>query len=890
MRVYLYLVSLVLCVMISSPVGAWQNNTYQTIDASGHMSASSYQADGKLLKVTDGTGKSTVVGTRVPSISRTITEPTEHINLALSGTIIHVPADHPTIQAAINAANNGDTVLVSDGTYRENISFSGKAITVTSVNGPATTIIDGGAVNSVVTFSTGEGSGSVLSGFTIQNGGPNFSGPNFGDGGGIFISSASPSITGNVITNNKGCEGIGIYSQFGSPLIQGNTISNNAQSGCTGGIGGGGIAIDGSSAPQIIGNAIFNNSLLQGADGAGISLFAAGAPVIRNNIIHDNSTGSGGGGLAMANDASPQIVDNLFFNNKAAQGGGIYWVIPTSSPGMVLLNNTMVANSSGSGSAIFDGGFDTNMALQNNLIIGATGQAAYFCNQLNGSTTPATFANNDVFSNGAAAFSGNCTVATGSNGNISSDPLFVTGALNNFRLQPSSPAIDAGNNNARIPLPATDLDGDPRIFNNTVDIGAFEFQTTTTSYSATSLTFAPIPVGTTSALQTVTISNTGSIALQIVPLSLSGDFSETDNCSSSTGIAAGQGCTVTVSFTPSAVGVRTGQVTIISNDAAGSTVIHFSGTGGVPAVTLSSISLAFGNQPVNTTSSPQSVTLTNSGSGPLTITSIAASGNFSQTNSCGAQVAPGANCTITVTFTPSAIGASSGAITISDNAAGSPQMISLTGTGTAAIAVLSATSLSFGDQPVSTAGAAQNVTLTNNGNAVLTISGITIAGANSADFSQINNCGSSLAPAGSCSISVVFTPSGSGSRSAILAITDNAAGSPQTVALSGTGTDFSITASPSSLSIQRKSSKSSTITLTPVSGFNQTVGLSCSGTPANTTCSVSPTAVTLNGTSASTAQLTVTTTGKTPFGTFNVVISGTSGVLTHTTTVKVTVP
>lgn len=693
MRMQSALIFIALLFLISTlPANAGQANAYQTVDSSGAISVSTYDANGKLIKTTDATGKSTVSGKNAASTPAAPTRPTSQVAAAPStpGATIHVPADQPTIQAAINAANNGDTVLVSDGTYHENINFSGKAITVTTVNGPATTTIDGSGVNSVVTFNTNEGSGSVLSGFTIQNGGPNLNGANFGDGGGIF-NSASPTITNNVITNNKACAGVGIYSSFASPLIQGNIISNNSQSGCTGGIGGGGIAIDGSSAPQIIGNVISNNSMLEsGVGGGGISLFAAGAPVIQNNVITGNNSGSfTGGGITLANDSSPQIVDNLFIHNTAGQGGAIGWTIPTSSPGMLLLNNTMAANSSSSGSAIFDGGFDTNMAIQNNLIIGTAGQSAYFCNQLNGTTTPAVFVNNDVFSSGAAAISGNCTITTGSNGNISSDPLFIDPALDNFRLQPGSPAVDAGNNNARITLSATDLDGNPRIFNNTVDIGAFEFQTTTTAYSSTSLTFAPIPVGTTSTAQGIVISNTGSIALQIVPLSLSGDFSETDSCATSHGIAPGQSCTITVTFTPTVAAVRTAQITVISNDAAGMTTIHLVGTGGVPTVSLSSTSLAFGNQPVNTSSSAQTVALTNTGTGPLTIGSIVASGDFSQTNNCGIQIAAGANCTISVTFTPVAIGTRTAAITITDNASDSPQTVTLNGTGTGAIASLS---------------------------------------------------------------------------------------------------------------------------------------------------------------------------------------------------------
>jgi len=162
-------------------------------------------------------------------------------SLALASTI-RVPQDQPTIQDGINAANTGDTVLVAPGSYFENINFNGKAIAVVSASGPKVTIIDGGKVNSVVTFSSGETTASVLRGFTIQNGDAT---TGVGEGGGIAVEGSSPTIIGNTITNNHACEGDGIGVGFGSPIIQGNLISKNSDS--CGGIGGAGIGIRGAS-------------------------------------------------------------------------------------------------------------------------------------------------------------------------------------------------------------------------------------------------------------------------------------------------------------------------------------------------------------------------------------------------------------------------------------------------------------------------------------------------------------------------------------------------------------------------------------------------------------------------------------------------------------------
>ncbi|MGO8790035.1 MAG: choice-of-anchor D domain-containing protein, partial [Terriglobia bacterium] len=191
------------------------------------------------------------------------------------------------------------------------------------------------------------------------------------------------------------------------------------------------------------------------------------------------------------------------------------------------------------------------------------------------------------------------------------------------------------------------------------------------------------------------------------------------------------------------------------------------------------------------------ITLTNTGNATLSITSVAVSGtnagNFTQTNNCGSSIAADDICTINVTFKPSASGTRTAALSIADNASGSPQTVSLSGTGTSSAAApaaavsLSPTSLAFGNQLIQTS-AARAITLTNTGNTTLSITSLAVSGTNAGNFTQTNNCGSSVAADAGCTITITFKPSASGARTATLNIADNVTGSPQTVSLSGTGT------------------------------------------------------------------------------------------------------
>ncbi len=247
-----------------------------------------------------------------------------------------------------------------------------------------------------------------------------------------------------------------------------------------------------------------------------------------------------------------------------------------------------------------------------------------------------------------------------------------------------------------------------------------------------------------------------------------------------------------MTFKPKQTGNRTASVSVTDNATGSPQQVPLTGTGTAPGVTLSPLSLAFGDQNVGTASAAQSATLTNTGTGTLAIVSIKITGanntDFSQTNNCGTSLAAGLSCSVSVTFKPKQTGNRTASVSVTDSATGSPQSVSIAGTGTTPSVALLPTDLAFGNQKVGTSSSTQPVTLTNSGTGALTITSIKITGTNLADFSQTNNCGTSLLAGSTCTLNVGFTPHGTGPRSAAVSVTDNAGGSPQKVTLSGTGT------------------------------------------------------------------------------------------------------
>jgi hypothetical protein len=290
----------------------------------------------------------------------------------------------------------------------------------------------------------------------------------------------------------------------------------------------------------------------------------------------------------------------------------------------------------------------------------------------------------------------------------------------------------------------------------------------------------------------------------------------------------------------------------------------------VLAVAVTPTSIDFGTQLIGATTTAQTVTLTNNNSTALTINSIAVTATAPalatdfpiSANTCGASLAAGASCTVNVAFKPSVAGAELGKLSFTDSDASSPQSVALTGTGTAnaPVAMFTPTSLNLGNQLVTTTSSpAQTITLKNSGNLTMHIMSIAASG----DFAQTNTCGATLAAAASCTISVTFTPTATGARNGSVTVTDDANGSPQIVVLTGTGTDFMVSA-PASVTVPQGSSMMFNFTVTPVSGFNQAVAVTCTGAPAKTTCAPMQASVTPDGIHPINDPITVTSTSLVP--------------------------
>jgi hypothetical protein len=405
------------------------------------------------------------------------------------------------------------------------------------------------------------------------------------------------------------------------------------------------------------------------------------------------------------------------------------------------------------------------------------------------------------------------------------------------------------------------------------------FASPAAAFTPNTLTYTTV-VNTQAYNQTTTLSNAGSGTLAISSIAISGANASsfnivTDNCGAT--LAPGANCSVTVGFTAITAGTYTATLTATDNATSITQTVALTGTvNGIPAATLTPTSLTFSTVP-GKTAATQTATLSNTGTAALSISSIAIIGanasSFSiGSNTCGSSLAVGATCTITVGLTATTVGSYSASLVATDNASPSTQAVPLSGTvaGTP-VASLTPATLTFSAN-AGTTPAAQTATLTNTGNAPLSITSIAFSGTSAAAFSQTSTCGVSLAAGASCTLSITFTSANAGSFTASAVVTDNSGSSSagtstpvtQSVALSATAIsvtppDFTLAATPSTQSSYRGRTVTYTVqigSLLSTSPFTGTVSLAATGLPAGASASFAPPTV-VPGTQAASSVLSV---------------------------------
>lgn len=439
--------------------------------------------------------------------------------LALSavgfGATLKVPADYPTIQDAIDVAVGGDTVLVAPGTYSENINFKGKAILVTSSNGPEATVIDGQYSGSAVRFMMGEGQDSILEGFSITNGTGTWDDlSKYFIGGGIYCYKSSPTIRGNIISANKADHGGGIGCAWGgAPVILGNTIFENTAEGKSNSAGGAILCsqsvdaliadnlmisntVTGTGASNIpaTGGAVqisygsnctvTNNVIMKNRAEAGGGIACGGSSTtkafIANNVVAMNtaeggniSEGSRGGGISIGTSGKGTVCGNLIYDNKAEVGGGFTCAMYGDA---IFTNNTVHGNEATSMGGGISCSFNSTLETMNNIVWDNSSPASSGPEIRIGPNSNLIIDYSNVKGGQADVLVDPLGTLNWGANNMDADPLFAATSEADFHIKYTSPCREAGDD-ASVPAGLLeDFEGDARCC-GTVDMGCDEFFT-----------------------------------------------------------------------------------------------------------------------------------------------------------------------------------------------------------------------------------------------------------------------------------------------------------------------------------------------------------------------------------------------------------------------------
>ncbi|SFR97525.1 Right handed beta helix region [Granulicella pectinivorans] len=364
----------------------------------------------------------------------------------------HVPADASTIQSAIDASSSGDTILVSPGTYFENLDLRGKAITLQSTEGPETTILDGSNLAPVVTFATRETRATSLSGFTLRNGAP---ASTTSHGGGILLVASSPTIAGNILTHNL-CTALDATQS--SPLLTRNILRETHPSALCIAQPVAPVVFSGGS-PTLLHNIVEHNDLTAAQPiSAGIALTGAQA-TLQSNILRENLTGNDAPSAIFTSGTQPIHFEQNLINANSSHCGP---AVSIASPG-TFLNNTVADNATCDSSAELTLSSPQLMVV-NNILATSSSHPALAC-----SLEPAAFHHNLLHNASGPVLAGACPDP---GTNLFADPLFANRVQADYHLSPHSPALAEGT--TAFALAQHDLDDILRIQDGRIDLGPYE--------------------------------------------------------------------------------------------------------------------------------------------------------------------------------------------------------------------------------------------------------------------------------------------------------------------------------------------------------------------------------------------------------------------------------